>query len=118
LAQLFVLHGGLPLELFWWNETQQSKCHLTLPILSAKPGSQIKLSILQEVLDVATLRVAPAGTEPRLECFVHRGRGYFWVVWTSGQAADPLPSGFRQICYAPPAAQRFDKEYAGVHAPP
>jgi hypothetical protein len=67
LAQLFVLHSGLLLELFGYKKTQQPKCHLTLPISwNAKPGSQIKLSILQEVLDAATPRVAPAGTEARL----------------------------------------------------
>jgi hypothetical protein len=86
--------------------------------LSAKRGGQIKLSILQEVMDVATPRVAPAGTEARLVFFVHRGRGYFWVVWTFGLAVDPLPSGFRQICHVPAAAQRFDEEHAGVHPPP
>jgi hypothetical protein len=32
LAQLYVLHSGLPLELFWWSEPQQPKCHLTPPI--------------------------------------------------------------------------------------
>src|ERR1035438_9009796 len=59
----------------------QSLRHLVCRLLLEKKAAVLRLkSRPANILFCVAPLVAPAGTEARFEFFLHRGRGYFWLL--------------------------------------